>query len=198
MKHDGLRYALLSQILLFAGSLVAVVLRPEFFFSLDQGGVSNYGVIPLTILPYTVALLGCGYYMMRSALSLPADNADLRDGRRVIFVVGVFYILMLLSTYPYQQSLVLTYVHQIISIMLVLIILLAGVWIYQQLLRMKAAQQRDIVVLLIGVVLGFLTVIDAVRVLFTAQIIVAIGFGRLYLHYMSRVHATVTSSSKDE
>lgn len=170
---------------MLVGALVCVALRPEFFFSLDQGGVSNYGVIPLTIFPYTLAMLGCGYFMMRSAFALPSDTHQLRDAGRIIFVVGLFFIFMLLSTYPYQQSLTLTYVHQIISIMIVLILLLSGAWMHVQLRRSNASRRVDIVILVSGFLLGFLTVVDALRLLFTAQIIIAVGFARIYLGFMS-------------
>ncbi len=39
-------------------------------------------------------------------------------------------------------------------------------------------------VLLVGAVLGFLTVIDVVRLLFTSQILIAIGFGSLYVNFI--------------
>jgi len=190
MNTVAFRYARLSQILLLVGALVSVALRPEFFFSLDQGGVSNYGVIPLTIFPYTLAMFGCGYFMMRSAFALPSDAHQLRDAGRIIFVVGLFYIFMLLSTYPYQQSLTLTYLHQIISIMMVLILLLSGVWMHVQLNRSNASSRVDIVILVSGFLLGFLTVVDVLRLLFTAQITIAVGFARIYLHFIKQHHSS--------
>lgn len=193
----ALRYARLSQILLLAGTLLSVALRPEFFFSLDQGGVSNYGVMPLTIFPYTLAMLGCGYFMMRSAFALSSDTPQLRDAGRIIFVVGLFYIFMLISTYPYQQSLALTYIHQIISIMMVLILLLSGLWMHVQLGRSNASSRGDIVVLIGGFLLGFLTFIDVVRLLFAAQIFFAVGFAKIYLHFMKQLHAPTRSDNNE-
>ncbi len=183
MRNAAVTFATRSQLLLFAGMLISTVLQPEFFFSLDQGGISNYGVVLSTLPFYTFALLGCGYYMVRSALALPKTDETARDGRRILMIVGYFFILMLVSTYPYQISLTLTYIHQIISNMTVLMMLLAGVWMYRQLPR-GGNHVYYLAALLFGVLLGLITIIDVVRLLFTAQIFVAIGFGGIYLRFI--------------
>lgn len=191
---EAYRYAVLSQVLLFLGMVVATVIRPQFFFSFDQGGVSNYGTIPSTIVPYTVALLGCGYYMIKSAIALPAKSELLRSGKLVIHTVGIFFVLMLVSTYPYQQSLTLTYLHQIISNMTVLILLFAGVWLHKNTPVLSQKKHTFLVILISGVTLGFITVVDVVRLLFLAQVLVAVGFGGIYLRFI-KVHANVAKKS---
>lgn len=184
MGNLVVNYAKKSQALLASGMIICVVLRPEFFFSLDQGGVSNYGTLPITVFPYSVALLGCAYYMARSAQLLPRHNQRLVDANRIIHIVSMFFLILLFSTYTYQYSLLLTYVHQIISIMAIIILLLAGLWMYRYIPRSGQTPNYYALALMIGVMLGFLTVIDIVRLLFTSQMLVAIGFGGLYMGFM--------------
>ena len=184
MYSLSIAFAKRSQVLLGSGFAVCILLRPEFFFSFDQGGISNYGTLAITVLPYTLSLLACAYFIAKSAQQLPSKSQLHLNTKQILYTVSVFFLLLLLSTYPYQISLLLTHIHQIISVMTTLILLIASAWIFKYIPKDKKKHKYSMLVLLVGAVLGFLTVIDVVRLLFTSQILIAIGFGSLYVNFI--------------
>ena len=182
------RYARLSQINLAGWILLCIVLAPEFFFSFDQGGVSNHGVIALTALPYTLAFLSCSYFMFRSASKIPKNSKTSTELRLVINTVAVFFLLLLVSTYIFQINRALELAHQSISITTVALLYIVGWWFYKITNKNKISG-KFLAVQSLGFLLAVLTMIDVVRLLFLAQIIFAVGFGGLYVNTIRRLDA---------
>jgi hypothetical protein len=100
----------LSQ-LTFGGLLVlCVVLIPRFALEADEGGVSNYGVNDLTVVPFSVAFVLSAALLLRTGRSLrPA--VGLRRAGLGFEAVAWLQVLVALSTYPYKLDLVLADVH---------------------------------------------------------------------------------------
>lgn len=70
------RSVLLSQVILYTGLLVCVLLKPAGLAAND--GISYYGIYREVFLPYAVALLGAAYFTVRAIDQLPAHEQILR------------------------------------------------------------------------------------------------------------------------
>lgn len=182
-----LRYAQYSQLNLAFWILVCTVLAPQFFLSFDQGGISNYGVIPLTIAPYSLGFLGCSYFMYRCARALPAGIQQGNRLRFVIKLVAIFFLLMLISTYTYQLTPMLSHMHQTISITTVIFQLAVGAW-FVDLSGKDRVSIGFFITQSLGFFIGLLTFFAVINLLFIAQITIGIGFGGLFIHTIRKFY----------
>ncbi len=169
---------------LFLGICVAIV--PHVLLAHDEGGVSNYGVYGKTVAPYTIAFVVCGVFTLMAAHLAPRTPAVLRRFRVALHILGLLFLVLLITTYPYKLNSTLKNIHVGVGIILFCFEMAMGIW-------MTFVLQRDRVALLllllqaIGFLLAFVTLIGALHILFISQILASVAFGILLVRVAFRL-----------
>jgi hypothetical protein len=154
---------------------VCVVLHPGFVLKANEGGISDYGVHAKTLAPYTLALGLPGVLTYLAARRLPVVSPDARRLRAVLFAYAALITLTLLSTYPYTLNRTLADVHIAVGAVVTVFESGTSLWMYRAVRRYAMV----LVAQLVGLVLGGLTIIGVLHVLFTSEVISGVAFAYL-------------------
>lgn len=180
------RYVLISQGSLYGFLIISIVLMPNFLLQNNEGGLSNYGVYELTIIPYSLAFLLGGVFLYLAGKELPVYIPHRKLLSSMLTCICFLLLLVLLTTYPYQINAEFDELHIATAVALSLVELAASVW-----LSLSLARSRVSIVLLGVGVIGFtllaLTFAGVLHVLSLAQIILGIAFGLLLTRTVSYV-----------
>ena len=176
-------YIVWSQVCLLVFIGICFVIEPRYFLQADQGGISNYGTLNTTIIPYTLAFLGAGVLMAQAARKLRMQ-AQLRV---TLFVIAGEYLFVALTTYPYKLNEFFRSLHELSAQLLALSIVLVG--LYWALLKYRDARNVGYAfVLFVGLVLGVLTMLERITLLYTAEILIGLGFGLILVHSINKIN----------
>jgi hypothetical protein len=192
MASKAARSVRYGQLMFAGGLLLCLALMPHFLFERNEGGVSNYGVHALTVVPYTVAFGAFSLSLLSAARSLPPTTRSASAIRRCLTLLAGLLFLALVSTYPYKLNHVLDNVHIAAAIALVMAEVIVGGWFVLRLAR----DRLNLVfygVQLIGFGLSFLTFIGSLHVLFASQLVMSLGFGVVLVRTIA--HLTKGSQS---
>lgn len=181
--HQSTRLLLLGQLSLFICLCICVALIPHFLFEPDEGGTSNYGTYVKTIIPYTIGFGICAICSIRAAYSLPKSLPSRKILSQMLVILGILYLLALLSTYPYKLNITFGNIHKYVSTSLVVYSLATGIW----LVLTKTRHRVEILLLCtqaIGFLLGALTYFGTLHTLFIAESLESVAFGALLVSGM--------------
>jgi hypothetical protein len=154
---------------------VCVAIHPGFVLKANEGGISDYGVHAKTIAPYTVALGLPSVLTYLAARRLVVVSADTRQLRTVLFTYAGLITLTLLSTYPYTLDRTLADVHIAVGAAVTVFESGASLWMYRTVRRYEVV----FAVQLMGLVLGGLTIVGVLHVLFVSEVISGVAFAYL-------------------
>lgn len=169
-----------SQIIFGLSVLLAVIILPSYFFSTNQGGISNYGTAPATVWlfagGFAAAAAGCIYAAVQtSKISL-----------KVYLVVMSFaYLLVLASTFGYKDSELGRTLHEFSALNL-LITMAVGVLLSLRPMVTRRNKRLALGGFALGIGLGVLTFFQVVHLLFSAQLLCGISFGWLITRRLSQ------------
>lgn len=169
---------------LFLGICVAIV--PHVLLARDEGGVSNYGVYGKTVAPFTIAFIVCGVFILMAAHIAPRSPTVLERFRGALHILGLLFLLLLITTYPYKLNPTLKDIHVGVGSILFCFEMAMGIW-------MTFVFQRDWITLpllllqSIGFLLAFVTVIGVLHILFISQMLASLAFGILLLRIAFRL-----------
>ncbi|MGH9020467.1 MAG: hypothetical protein ACRDV0_05550 [Acidimicrobiales bacterium] len=155
---------------LVVGLAACVVVHPSYVLGRDEGGVSNYGVHPLTGVIYTLA------FALDAGLLTLAARATPRTHRAVRTVLGVdaaLVVATLASTYPYQHGEPWHDLHVVVGAALLCFQLAASLWLVR---GIGATTRGAVVAQAIGVALGALAIAGVARTLFVGQAVATVAF----------------------
>lgn len=156
-------------------------MRPSVFFTLNQGGVSNYATVLTTAPFFSIGFLGFAACLVKAASRINEASFQI-----ILRTLGIGYILLVASTYPYKLNPVFENIH----------IFIAGLFgLYQYAVCSMLAKQSGLNLLTglftafacASLVIGLLTMFDVVRLLFTSQLLLGIAIGGLLIHKSSRI-----------
>lgn len=170
-----------GQVMLFAAIFVCTALMPRFFFSADQGGMSNYGLHGRTIVPFLIGFGGCALLTCAAAAVLPRSTAHYRAVAVSLWLIGCFGLLLAVTTFTYKLSPLLNTLHIRGAQILAAVEGIVGSWYALWLVRDRI-NYVGYAILLAGLVLGVLTVFGILHVLFTAEFLASLGFGIIAVH----------------
>jgi hypothetical protein len=180
MHHKAVRYAFYSQLCLFIFLLICTLLMPHFLFERNEGGVSNYGVHALTILPYTLAYGLSAILMIRSALFISKKGGLYTRMRQTVMIIALLYLIVLISTYPYKINHTFDVLHIYLGIVLFIAETAAAVWF--ALVVAKTGWNRVLLsIQLMSSIALLLTLVGYVHILFVAEIAASLAFGALFV-----------------
>lgn len=174
--HSPLRLLLIAQICLLTCLAVCILLIPHFLFEANEGGVSNYGTYARTVVPYSLGFGICGLFTILAALHCPSTHAL----RPLLITLGLLYLFVLFSTYPYKQRPFYDTLHHIAGMLLVGYTLAMGTWL--ALFKVPSVRSRLLfAVQLCGFLLALLTVTGTLHLLFIAELLENTAFGAVLL-----------------
>jgi hypothetical protein len=177
-------YIAAGQVVLALCLLVCLIRIPHYFFSFDQGGVSNFGTEPATRWLFTLGFAGATLSTVLGDLMLPRSIRYRRQLRVGLYSLAGLYLAVLFSTFSYKVSNQLRDLHQYTAISLFLGMLTLACW-----LRVKLATdppiRRAFIVFCWAFAAGTVTVLGLAYVLFDAEVVCGAAFGYLLVRGVS-------------
>ncbi len=177
-------YFALGQIVLGLCFLLCVILIPHYFFSLDQGGVSNYGTESATKLLFAVGFGAASLGTFLAGLKLPTTTSHRTQLRYGLYVLALLYLFVMLSTFSYKLNDSLRHLHGQVSLALFAYAFLGTLW-----LRFVAVKdvftKWAFVAFCLSFVVVVLTVMGYIHFLFVGQIASGIAFASLVTHCLA-------------
>lgn len=181
--RSAVRLLAYAQTALFLGLAICLSLLPHFLFESNEGGISNFGTHATTIVPFSFGFAVCGLLTIQASFSLPRGIASYKDMRGALFILGLLYLVVLSSTYPYKVNHVLDTFHVYASVALIIWNMVLGTW-----LALFAARDRINGALLciqyVAFAFAVLTYVGTVHTLFIVECGVSAAFGILLLRSM--------------
>lgn len=178
------QYIAVSQLVLGLCLFICLLLIPRYFFSLDQGGVSNYGTEDRTIGLYTIGFGVAAIGTLFASLKLPVHTPRLAFVRLELLLLSVLYATSLLSTYQYKLNDGFRLLHEQAAIALFVGMLLVTVWL-RFVFANDSKTRRAFIIFCVGFLAAALTLSGFLHVLFTAQLISGISFAYILVRGVS-------------
>ncbi len=186
MNHGAARYLIYSQLSLLLFLSICTVLMPGFLFSHNEGGMSNYGIHALTVVPYTLAFLLCSICIVRAASLLPLTSRYSHNFRYGLYAAACLFFLVLVTTYPYKTDNLFANLHIAVTVTIFWFQTALAFWMTWRVLK-DTLSISIFAIELVGFGLAFFTFINSLHVLFIAQIITGAAFGTLLVRTAQRL-----------
>lgn len=173
MTNRVVRYLILSQVSLYGFLGICGFINPAFLFG--EGGASNYGVQSATVLPFTLAFVFSGVFLIWATRFIPKVPETSLRVRRALWVQAFLLFAVLISTYPYKLNLTFKYIHITMGVLLLIFNIVLVSWVTLRLYRDKI----NILLLTIeslGFLITFLTLSGLIQWLFVAQTLTSLAF----------------------
>lgn len=174
-------YIVAGQSILGLCLLVCLVLVPHYFFSRNQGGVSNYGTDPHTRLLFVAGFGAAALGTFLAALALHSSSAASKRFRASLFGISLLYLLVMASTFPYKISPAYRHLHEQAAVTLFAGMLAIVVWLLFTTTR-DSKVNLALALFFLGFITAALTQAGLVHLLFTAQVVCGFSFGYLLKH----------------
>ncbi len=102
---------------------VCYLIVPHYFNG--SGGLSNYGADVRTVVPFTLGFGAAGICSIMAARCYKKRESL----RKPLLLLGILYIVVLVSTYPYQLNDFLDTIHKIAGLLLLVFQAAFGLWL---------------------------------------------------------------------
>ena len=173
--RPALRSLVMSQVCF--GSLLGlcVLIDPRYLLESNEGGVSNYGTRPDTVVFYTVAFGSCSALLWRAARRLPTTVQSARVTRTGLEAVAGLLLGVLASSYPYKLDPVLDELHLVVSVVLFVVEMALVTWLMLVANR-SPRHSAAFSLALAGSALSAASTLGVVHVLLVGEATMAAGF----------------------
>ncbi len=180
------RYLLLSQVNLFAWLTLSSVLASSVVFK--NGGVSNYGNHYNTVVFYSIAFLAGAIYVYLAAESLLLLNQRFKLLARYLNILSVLLLLVFITTFPRRFGMIFSDIHDNVSKVLFAYEFLLALWLIVK--RPKAETLIYALIMTGGSLVGLLSSMHILNLMFVGQMVGALGFALLLVIVLPKVIAT--------
>lgn len=177
------RYLFLSQLHLFGWMLLSSLLASSVVFR--NGGVSNYGNHYSTFIFYSTAFLASAIYIYLAAESLLILDSRFKNLARALNVLCVLLLLVFITTFPRRFGDVFSDIHDNVSKILFLYEFIFAIWMIVKSPKLEAALY--FVIMTGGSVVGLLSSMHILNLMFFGQMFGAAGFGFLLVRILPEV-----------
>lgn len=177
------RYLWLSQMHLFAWLTVASILASSVVFK--NGGVSNYGNHYNTVLFYSFAFLGAAIYLYLASEALLLLNQRFKYLVRYLNVLCALLLLVFITTFPRRFGVVFSDIHDNTSKLLFGYEALLGFWLLFK--QPKLDTLSYMLVMAGGSIIGLLSSMHRLNLMFVGQMVGALGFALLLVFILPQV-----------
>jgi hypothetical protein len=173
----------------FAGGVaVAVALHPGFVLKANEGGISDYGVHLKTAVPYDLALI-CAAVGAYLAATHARDSANLVRGlRTVLLAYAILVAVTLASTFGYTLDRPQRDLHVGVGAALTVFEVVATLWMYSE----RRGDLQLVLIQLAGFVLGALTLVGLIHLLFVSEIVTGGSFAIVLYRTTRQLSSTGT------
>jgi hypothetical protein len=151
---------------------------PGFLFERNEGGVSNYGIHRVTIVPYTLAFLLCGIFILQAVRFIPRTPRSYILLRYALCALACLLLIGLTTTYTYKINTSFKNLHVVSVILIFCFEMAMAIWISLVLDR-NWANILLLAIQALGFTIALLTYIGTMHLLFVSQIITSLAFGVL-------------------
>ncbi len=175
-----IKYLVISQLALALSLIICLILIPHFLFSKNEGGMSNYGIHLKTVIPYSLGFILASFYSIRAALTIKTKRTSMRQLKAMLLIYAGVLLLILLTTYGYKTNIYLKNTHITVTIITFWFEMLSAVW----LIRTFLVDRLNIILVgcqFIALVIGSLTFLGQLHVLFVSQLITITAFGLILI-----------------
>jgi len=177
------RYLLLGQINLFGWLLLSSALASSVV--INNGGVSNYGNHYNTVVFYSIAFLADAIYIYLAAESLMLMNRRFKYLARYLNILCVLLLMVFVSTFPRRFGVIFSDIHDNVSKALFGYEFLLAVWLVYKLPTLSTIGYASIMT--IGSLIGLLSSMHIMNLMFVGQMVGALGFGLLLAFTLPKV-----------
>jgi hypothetical protein len=174
------RYAAYSQIAFF--STLAVCLALVQWPLVDGLGLSYYGTVRATVVPYAAGLLLAGYFMSKAAHALPRGSASLRLLSEALLVLAILAVGVCLT--PYSFDVLFKWAHFAASALLFVVELLLAAWLAWD-LRPRALNLALLALQLLGASIALASEWRVVQLMLPGEVLTQLAFGVLLVRCLS-------------
>lgn len=179
------RYLWLSQVNLFGWLFVASALASSVVFR--NGGVSNYGNHYNTVLFFSFAFLASAFYIYLAAESLLLLNRKFKNIARILNILCALLLAVFITTFPRRFGDVFSDIHDNVSKVLFAYEFLIALWLVYK--RPKTQTIGYALIMAGGSIIGLLSSMHIVNLMFVGQMVGALGFGLLLVYALPKVIA---------
>jgi len=177
------RYLTLSQVNLFGWLLVSSAFASSVV--LRNGGVSNYGNHYITLPFYSIAFLACSVYIYLAAEALILLNRKFKYLARYLNVLCVLLLLVFVSTFPRRFGMIFSDIHDNASKVLFAYEFLMAIWLMFKWPKLETAGYM--VIITGGSLIGLLSSMHKLNLMFVGQMVGALGFALLLTRILPKV-----------
>jgi hypothetical protein len=175
----------ISQIVLASLLVLCSVISPSVVST--DGGVSNFGNRLATVVPYTLSFSLCALFLCVSAAALMTTYPTRRRYGLALVGIAVLDLLVLVSTYPRHINLLYSEIHDDLGIALFAYEFVFSIWL---LVRSPGRATVACFALEVGgSLVGLLSILKVVHLLYYGQMLGGIGFGLLLALVLPRALA---------
>jgi hypothetical protein len=173
----------ISQIALSSLLALCSFIAPSVVSS--DGGVSNFGNRLTTVVPYTFSFALCALFLSLAAAALVRVWPDRKLYGLTLVGVAVLDLLVLVSTYPRHVNLLYSEIHDDLGIALFAYEFVWSIWFV---IRGWGPETATLFLIEVGgSLVGLLSILKIVHLLYYGQVIGAIGFGLLLVRVLPRI-----------
>lgn len=167
------KYLLYSQISLFLFLAICTLIIPRV--AIKEGGVSNFGNHLSTFVLYIFGFLAEAFFIYLAGLKINKMNKNLKYIAHGLMALSYLIIIVLISTFPRHFSFTFSELHDYLGVILFFYQFLIALWI----LKNQFTFENTVFILVqsIGSIIGLLSILKYIDLLYVGQIIGAIGFG---------------------
>jgi hypothetical protein len=169
------RYLWLSQIGLFTCLLVCSLIMPSVV--VRNGGVSNFGNHPSTVILYVLGFLLNIVFIYLVAKLILRLKEDLVYIARGLMLLSFLTLMVLISTFPRHFNFTFSDIHDYLGVVLFGYEFLISTWLIFN--KRSAGALALLSVQAIGSIIGLLSILKIIHFLFIGQVTGALGFGLL-------------------
>lgn len=177
------RYLLLSQLNLFGWLLFSSILASSVVFT--NGGVSNYGNHYNTVVFYSFAFLAGATYIYLAAESLLLLNKKFKNLARCLNFLSLLLFLVFITTFPRRFGMFFSDIHDNVSKLLFAYEFVITLWLISK--RPKQDTLIYAIIMTIGSLIGLLSSMHIVNLMFVGQMMGALGFALMLVNILPKV-----------
>jgi len=171
-------YLLFSQITIYIALSVCSFIKPSV--AISNGGVSNFGNYPSTVALYSLGFSLCVLFLWLAADRLLQLRPRFRYLAYVLLLIGLLYLMVLVSTFPRHYSFAYSRAHDYLGIALYSVEYLLSVWLILQKINIKIL--FIFIIESLGMLTSLLTILKVFHFLYVGQVISALAFGVLLIY----------------
>ncbi len=176
-------YLIISQLSIFILLSICSLMIPSVARS--NGGVSNFGNYSSTVGLYSLGFSLCVLFLWLAADNILSKDLKFKKIAYVIFLIGLLYLLVLLSTFPRHLSFAYSMAHDYLGVALYVIEFFMSLWLIIK--KHTSIGMLIFSIEIMGMLIGLLAILKFVHFLYVGQIIGSIGFGLLIIIYLPNV-----------